>query len=429
MDILDDLRWRGALDDVTNADELTAELAKGPTALYAGFDPTARSLHAGNLLPIIGLARFQRAGHQPIALAGGATGMVGDPSGKDAERELLDGDALQANLEGVRAQLERYLDFSPGATQAKLVNNYDWFQPIVFIDFLRDTGKHFSVNRMIQKESVKERLENREQGISYTEFSYMLLQAYDFLHLYRAHNCKLQLGGSDQWGNITAGIDLIRRVEGGSAFGLTQPLLTTSTGKKFGKSAEGEKVWLDPEQTSPYRFYQFWLRTEDDDVVKFLKLWTFLPHEEIDALAAQHGENPGARVAHEKLAAELTEFVHGKGAAESARRASVALFGGSLDDLQGDDWRMLAGEVPTTQLSAEALSGDGKPMLDVLVDAKLADSKGAARRDLKGGGVYLNGKRLTPDQGMMKTEHLLEGKYALLRKGKANYHLIVITQT
>lgn len=426
MDLIDDLKWRGAVDGMTAEEELRAELSKGPVTLYAGFDPTAASLHAGNLLPIIGLARFQRAGHRPLALAGGATGLIGDPSGRDTERELLDRDRLAANLEGIRAQLARLLDFTPGPNQAMLVNNYDWFAPITFLEFLRDTGKHFSINRMIQRDSVKTRLESRDQGISYTEFSYMLLQAYDYLHLYRTHDCRLQVGGSDQWGNITAGADLIRRVVGGSAHGLTFPLLTTSTGKKFGKSAEGAKVWLDSALTSPYQFYQFWIRTEDSDVGRFLRLWTFLPHEEIEALEQQHAADPGARQAHAALAREVTAFTHGAEAAASAQRASRVLFGGGLDGLQPADWDMIAGEVPVTRLPAERFAGAGMALLDLVAETGLLKSKGEARREIRGGGVYLNGER-APENGIdVQPSHAIDGRYLMLRRGKANYHLVII---
>jgi len=426
MDLLNDLKWRGALEGVTNEEELGAELAKGPLTLYAGFDPTAASLHAGNLLPIIGLTRFQRAGHRPIALVGGATGLIGDPSGRDCEREFKAEEAIERNLAGIRAQLERFLDFSPGPTQAMLVNNYDWMKPISYIHFLRDVGKHFSINRMIQKDSVKNRLENRDQGISYTEFSYMLLQAYDFLHLYRAHNCRLQVGGSDQWGNIVGGIELVRRVADGAAYGLTFPLLTTASGQKFGKSVGGGSLWLDPALTSPYQFYQYWLKTEDADVVRFLKLWTFLEHEEIEALGAAHAAEPGKREAHRALARAVTAFAHGTDAVDAAIRASAALFGGSLNELLAGDFDVLAREVPTSTIQRAALEGEGKPLADLLPETTLVDSKGSARRELKGGGIYLNNQRV-PEGGLNVTaEHLRAGRFLLLRKGKANYHLVKV---
>src|SRR2546423_6715288 len=311
MNIYEELEWRGLIADCTDPTELQKRLATGPTTLYAGFDPTADSLHVGSLVPLVALRRFQLAGHHPISVAGGATGSIGDPSGKSAERNLLDKQTLDANIAGIKEQLEKLLDFETKTNPARLVDNADWTASVSYLEFLRDIGKHFSVNMMVAKESVRARMEDRDAGISYTEFSYMLLQAFDFYHLRKELNCELQIGGSDQWGNITAGTDLIRKKLGTHAFGLTLPLITNADGSKFGKTVAGA-IWLDPKRTSVYRFYQFWINIDDRDVIRYLKFFTFLSRDEITALEKKHGENPGAREAHKALAKTVTDLIHGE---------------------------------------------------------------------------------------------------------------------
>lgn len=422
-DIIKELEWRGLLADCTDTEELNRQLSTGPVTLYCGFDPTADSLHVGNLVPLLALRRFQLAGHSPIALAGGATGLIGDPSGKSAERNLLTHDHLMKNIKGVTPQLRRFLDFDSSLNPARLMNNADWTAPISFLDFLRDIGKHFSVNMMVSKDSVRSRMEDRESGISYTEFSYMLLQALDFYVLQRDFGCNLQIGGSDQWGNITAGIDLCRRKNGKQAFGLTLPLITNADGSKFGKSVEGA-VWLDPKRTSPYRFYQFWINTDDRDVIKFLKFFTFLNQDEIGAIEKQHSEDPGRREAHRRLAYEMTTLIHGVDAAEESIKASGILFGGGLEGITESIFREIAGEVPTHPASADELAGEGKPLIDLLVDCGLAPSKGQARKDILAGGINLNNERVSDASAVIKTDHFLFGKFLLLRKGKKNYMLV-----
>ena len=392
--------------------------------LYCGFDPTSDSLHVGNLVPLLALRRFQLLGHRPIALAGGATGLIGDPSGKSAERQLLTPEGLAANIAQVKEQLGRLLDFDTKTNPAQLVDNASWTGSVTLLDFLRDVGKHFSVNVMVAKESVRARMEDREGGISYTEFSYMLLQAYDFCVLCRDHACELQIGGSDQWGNITAGIDLCRKKLGRQVYGLTLPLITNADGSKFGKTVAGA-VWLDPRKTSVYRFYQFWINTDDRDVVRYLKYFTFLTREEIQALEQKHTANPGAREAHRALARVVTDLIHGADATAEAVRASEILFGGELDGVSESTFNEIVGEVPTQELEKAKLDGDGAPLLEVLVQAGLCPSKGQARKDLEGGGVYVNNQRETDPQRALTSSHLLFGKHLLLRKGKKNY--VVVT--
>jgi tyrosyl-tRNA synthetase len=424
MDILDDLQWRGLVADCTDTPGLLKRLGESPVTLYCGFDPTADSLHVGHLVPLIALRRFQNAGHNPIAVAGGATGSIGDPSGKTAERSLLTKEQIKSNVEAVKPQLARLLDFDASANPARLVDNADWTAQVTFLDFLRDIGKHFSVNQMIAKESVRARMEDREVGISYTEFSYQLLQAFDFLHLNNAFQCELQIGGSDQWGNITAGMDLIRKKTGRSAFGLTLPLITKADGTKFGKT-EGGAVWLDPKRTGVYRFYQFWINTDDRDVIRYLKFFTFLGRDEIAALEAAHTANPGAREAHRALAKAVTDLIHGPAATQEAVRASEILFGGSLDGIAESTFAEIVGEVPTKDVPRATLDGAGTPLLELLVHAGLCPSKGQARKDVEGGGVYFNNVRETNPQRAVTGESLLFGKHLLLRKGKKNY--VVVT--
>ena len=410
--------------DCTNKVDLCKRLESGPATLYCGFDPTADSLHVGNLVPLLGLRRFQLAGHHPIALAGGATGMIGDPSGKTAERQLLTRELLAHNISCVKGQLSRLLDFEAPANPARLLDNATWTAPVSFIDFLRDIGKHFSVNMMVSKESVRARMEDREVGISFTEFSYMLLQAFDFYHQRKEFQCELQIGGSDQWGNITAGIDLCRKKLGCEVFGLTLPLITNADGSKFGKSVAGA-IWLDTKKTSVYRFYQFWIRTDDRDVIRFLKFFTFMTREEIDSLAAQHAEKPEARVAHKALAKAVTTMIHGEQAVADAVRASDILFGGDLAGISEESFNDVAGEVPTKELEAAQLSGAGMPLIELLIHSGLCPSKGQARKDIEGGGININNIREASIQRQVAAGDLLFGKHILLRKGKKNY--VVVT--
>jgi tyrosyl-tRNA synthetase len=426
MTLLDELRWRGLVADCTDTEALTARLATGPLTLYAGFDPTADTLHVGNLVPLLCLRRFQLHGHIPIALAGGATGMIGDPSGRSAERNLLTPEVLRHNIASIKDQLARFLDFKAPANPARLVDNHDWFGPIRYLDFLRDVGKHFTVNWMVAKESVRARMEDRDNGISYTEFSYMLLQAYDFYHLRKELGCELQIGATDQWGNITAGSELCRRKLGAQVWGLTLPLLTKADGTKYGKSASGA-VWLDARRTSPYRFYQFFVQSDDRDVIKLLKVLTFLTPDEITALEAEHAANPGARAAHRALAREVTTLVHGEHAVQEAVRASEILFGGELAGVGESTFNDLLGEVPTQPLEAARLDGAGLPVTELLVHAGLAASKGAARKDIEGGGAYLNNTRIAEVNRPVTTADLLFGRHLLVRKGRKNYVVVTVT--
>jgi tyrosyl-tRNA synthetase len=420
---LEELQWRGLVADCTDLAELTKRLAM-PVTLYCGFDPTADSLHVGNLVPLLALRRFQLLGHFPIAVAGGATGSIGDPSGKTAERQLLTKEILDRNIASVKTQLARLLDFDTKQNPARLVDNASWTQGIAFLDFLRDIGKHFSVNQMVAKESVRARMEDREAGISYTEFSYMLLQAFDFMVLCRDANCELQIGGSDQWGNITAGIELTRKKLGRHVFGLTLPLITNADGSKFGKTEAGA-VWLDPKRTSVYKFYQFWINTDDRDVVRYLKYFTFLPKDEIELLEKQHAENPGARSAHKALAKAATDLIHGEGATAEAVRASEILFGGKLDGIAESTFNEIVGEVPTKEIEKARLDGAGVPLVELLVHAGLCPSKGQARKDIEGGGVNINNVREAGAARAVTAADLLFGKHVLLRKGKKNY--VVVT--
>ena len=422
MSILDELKWRGLVADCTDAVELEKKIT-APITLYCGFDPTADSLHVGHLVPLLALRRFQNFGHHPIAVAGGATGSIGDPSGKSAERSLLTKEQINANVESVRPQLARLLDFEAKANPAKLVDNADWTAGLSYLDFLRDIGKHFSVNQMVAKESVRARMEDREAGISYTEFSYMLLQAFDYYMLGRDHGCELQIGGSDQWGNITAGIDLMRKKLGKQGYGLTMPLITKADGTKFGKT-EGGSVWLDPKKTSVYKFYQFWINTADADVVRYLKFFTFLPPAEIAALEKAHADNPGARVAHKALAKAATDLIHGEGATAEAVRASEILFGGELKGISESTFTDIVGEVPTKEMEKPKLAGEGIPLVELLVHAGLCPSKGQARKDIEGGGVNINNVRETSATRAVTANDLLFGKHVLLRKGKKNYAVV-----
>jgi tyrosyl-tRNA synthetase len=420
MNIYEELQWRGLLADCTDAAEFQKRLSAGPMTLYCGFDPSADSLHVGNLVPSLGLRRFQLAGHHPIALAGGATGSIGDPSGKASERQLLTREVVQANISVVKGQLQRLLDFDTKNNPARLLDNASWTENVLYLDFLRDIGKHFSVNVMVGKESVRARMEDREAGISYTEFSYMLLQAFDFHVLCRDHNCELQIGGSDQWGNITAGIDLCRKKLGRHVFGLTLPLITNADGTKFGKTEAGA-VWLDARKTSVYKFYQYWVRTDDRDVIRYLKFFTFLDEPTIKDLDAQPRET---HAAHKTLAKAVTDLVHGPDATVEAIRASEILFGGKLDGISENTFNEIVGEVPTKEMEKAKLGSPGAPLVELLVHAGLCPSKGQARKDLEGGGIYLNNVREANFQRTVTMNDLLFGRHLLLRKGKRNYAVV-----
>jgi len=420
--IFEELSWRGLIYDATPGFEDWT--ASGSRTAYIGFDPTASSLHVGSLLPIMGLARMQRFGHRPIALVGGGTGLIGDPSGKSAERQMLTADAVEENLEGIKRQLEPFLDFGSGSNRAVMVNNLDWLGAMGLVDFLRDVGKHFTVNYMLAKESVKRRVQS-EEGISYTEFTYMMLQAYDFLELNSLYDCDIQMGGSDQWGNIMAGIDLVRKVRGSKVHGLVFPLVTNASGTKFGKTESGT-VWLDPERTSPYRFYQFWLNTDDRDVVPYLKYFTWLSEDDISGLAVAHEAHPGRREAHRTLAREVTALVHGESERDQAETAASVLFGGALDQVRVKDLRDIFDDVPSTSLPNDVFSGDGLGILELCEHTGLTASRGEARRLVRAGGLFVNNERIGDEQATVGASHLIEGKLLVLRKGKKSYHLVQI---
>ena len=391
---------------------------------YVGFDPTADSLHVGHLIPLMGLAWLQKLGHRPIAIAGGGTGLIGDPSGKSKERNLITLEVMANNIENVKKQLAHFLDFNCGENSALLVNNYDWLSKISFLDFLRDVGKYFSVNALLAREYVRSRVDDPDKGISYTEFSYVLLQAYDFAHLFKEYGCRLQMGGNDQQGNLIAGADYIRRTTGGEAFGLTQPLLLTSSGTKFGKTEEGA-VWLDSARTSTYRFYQFWINTEDADAERLLKLFTFLTLEEIERIAAEHKQNPEKRTAQKMLAYEVTKLVHSEHAAKTAARASEMLFGSGetpikCSELDEEMLILLSKEVPYTKIECEV----PHQVAEILSASGACESKGEAKRLIKQGGVTLNDVRITEEGAKIEREFLLHGKYIFARLGKKKFHLI-----
>jgi tyrosyl-tRNA synthetase len=415
--LIDELKPRGLLQDLTP--ELPARLAQGPITGYCGFDPTGDSLHVGHLLPVMGLVWLQRTGGTPIILVGGGTGMVGDPSGKRSERPVLTVEAIDRNVACIRAQLERFVSFE-GKNAARVVNNADWLRPLGLMEFLRDCGKHFTVNYMLAKDSVKNRMES---GISFTEFTYQLVQAYDFWWLLKQHGCELQMGGSDQWGNITAGTEFISRKEGRGAHGLVFPLLTTSTGAKFGKTEEGA-VWLDPAKTSPYKFFQFWLNTDDRDVERVFKFFSLRPMAEVTALFAEHDADRGKRIAQRSLAEEMTARVHGEATAKGVVEASRILFGGSdLRAAGAATFQVLAGEIPSVKLPKAELVGLN--VLDALVRSGLASSKGDAKRGIQGKGFSLNGAAIEAAERTLSADDLLAGGYVMLQKGKKNYALLV----
>lgn len=421
-------------------DGLDEALEQGPLSLYCGFDPSGDSLHVGHLLPVLGLAFFKRHGHSPVALVGGATGMIGDPSGKSEERNLLSEAEIEKNVDGLRGQLhailERAAELHPETLNKEadqtdktvsIVNNADWLKPWSYIDFLRDVGKYFRVNAMLAKDSVRSRIEEREQGISYTEFSYQLIQAFDFLQLFESRECRLQIGGSDQWGNITAGTDLIRRKNSKAAFGLTFPLVTDSSGNKFGKSADGGAIWLDAERTSPYEFYQYWVGRDDADVPSLLRLFTFLPKDEVDALIAviDNGENRGQ--IQKKLAWEVTALVHGPEEADGAVRASKMLFGEKIEGINDRQLASIFADVPSTEIARAELDGEGVGILDLMTRTELQKSNGAARRLIKQGGAYLNNEKVEAWDKQVTLDDLASETMLVLRSGKKKYHVLRVT--
>jgi tyrosyl-tRNA synthetase len=420
--LYDELQWRGMVYDATEG--LSDVLAKERVTGYIGFDPTAPSLHVGNLLVMMALARFQRFGHSPIAIAGGGTGMIGDPSGKTQERVLLSPEQIEENLAGIKQQLARFLDFDRPGNAARIVNNAEWLAAFDLLGFLRDTGKHFTVNYMLQKEAVNRRLES-EEGISYTEFSYLLLQARDFLELFDRYGCTLQLGGSDQWGNITAGIDLIRKLRGKKAHGLVMPLVTTASGAKFGKTEKGN-VWLDPERTSPFRFYQFWLNTSDADVEKYLCYFTFMTRDQIAELARLTREAPEKREAQRELAREVTALVHGRDQVARAEHASSVLFGEDIATLGADEVLAVFDDVPSTDLPADALADGGIGVVDLVARVQLASSKGEARRLVQSGGIYVNNRRVSDPQARLVRDQAIGGRLFVLRRGARQLHLVMV---
>ena len=424
MNLVEELRWRGMIQDIMPGTEelLNKEMVHG----YIGFDPTSDSLHIGSLVPILLLVHLQRAGHKPYALVGGATGMVGDPSFKSEERKMLSEEALQINQEGIRKQLEQYLDFDQNKPNAAvMVNNYDWFKNISFLDFIRDVGKHISVNYMMSKDSVRKRIEG-ESGISFTEFTYQLIQGYDFYWLYKNKNCKLQMGGSDQWGNIVTGTELIRRKAQGEAYAFTCPLVTKADGGKFGKTEKGN-IWLDPKKTSPYQFYQFWLNASDDDAKKWIKIFTLLPLDEIDSLLTEHDNAPHIRILQKRLAEELTVFVHSRADYEFAVKASDILFGNAttevLQSLNEEQLLQVMEGVPAVEVSKASLEA-GYDLVSFLADTQIFPSKGEARKMWQGGGVSINKRKVGSEQLTIGSDDLLQDKYMLVQKGKKNYYFV-----
>ncbi|GAO29303.1 tyrosine--tRNA ligase [Geofilum rubicundum] len=428
MNFVEELKWRGMIHDIMPG---TEELLKqGMASAYVGIDPTADSLHIGHLVSVMMLKHFQVAGHQPIVLVGGATGMIGDPSMKSAERNLLDEPTLRHNQESIKKQLSQFLDFyGEVENKALMVNNYDWMKEFTFLSFIRDIGKHITVNYMMSKDSVKKRISGESsQGLSFTEFTYQLVQGYDFLHLYQNHNCKLQMGGSDQWGNITTGTELVRRVAGGEAFALTCPLITKADGGKFGKTETGN-IWLDPERTSPYQFYQFWLNTSDADAEKYIKIFTLISKDEVEALVAEHATAPHARLLQKRLAEEVTVMVHGREAFDFAVEASQILFGkGATETLRKMDEKTLLSVfdgVPVFEVPRSALDA-GANVIDLISElAGVFPSKGEARRTIAGGGVSINKEKVTSHEVVVNSTSLLNGKYLLVQKGKKSYSLII----
>lgn len=420
-DLLDELRWRGLLHQVTDEAGLAKLLKSGQQTIYIGFDPTASSLHVGSMMQLMMLRRFQRAGHRPIALVGGATGMIGDPSGKSEERNLLSADQLQANVEGISLQMQKFLNFS-GERGAILLNNFDWMKDYSYLEFLRDVGKNFPIGAMLGKDSVRSRLDS-EAGLSYTEFSYMLLQAFDFVQLSRRHGCRIQAGGSDQWGNITAGIELGRRMLGEQFYGLTAPLLTTSDGRKMGKTESGA-IWLDPERTSPYAFYQYWINVADGDVLRCIAYLTEIAREEYEGLAEQVEHNPGGRAAQKRLAEWMTQLVHGEAGLKSAEKATHILFGGEIEQATDSQLNEIFADVPSHSTNRSELQDEGYWIVEALQAANLVSSGGEARRSIKEGGVYVNNRRVTDQQYRLTMDDLASQSVIVLRRGKRKYALL-----
>ena len=428
MNIIEQLQELGLVAQLSASQELVKHLGSSVRTVYCGFDPTADSLHIGNLVPLLALRRFQLAGHRPLLLVGGATGMIGDPGGRESERELQSAEVVERQLDRIRSQASKFLDFDCGATTAVVVNNADWTSGLSAIDYLRDIGKHFSVNAMIQKESVRRRIEDPSQGISYTEFSYMILQSYDFVVLNREFDCSIQMGGSDQWGNMTAGIDLVRRMESKQTYAITYPLVTKSDGTKFGKSSGGA-IWLDPEMTSPFSFYQFWINTADSDVMSYLKIFTFFTKDELEGLLASHESDPGRRTAQVALAQVMTRLVHGELGLEAAERITSALFSNSLGELAADDFGQLSQDgMPSSTLA------DGVSLVDVLVSSGLAVTPkgevtvGQARKLILANSVSVNGAKQANIDLMLTSEAALFGRFFVIQKGKKNHHLLVINR-
>jgi tyrosyl-tRNA synthetase len=421
-EIFDELRWRGLIHQTTDDEKLPAWLREKPRTLYAGFDPTANSLHVGHLVALMILRRFQKAGHRPIAVVGGATGMIGDPSGKSEERKLLTLDELRANVATIETQMASFLDFHRGADSALLVNNYDWISRFSFLDFLRDIGKNFPVNVMLTKDSVRARLERSDVGLSYTEFSYMLLQAYDFVHLHDHHGCELQVGGSDQWGNITAGIDLARRMRGVQLYGMTTPLLTKNDGSKMGKTEAGA-LWLSPERTSPYQFYQYWINIDDADCGKCLRYFTDLARDEIESLDTARAEHAERRDSQRRLAEEITRLVHGEAGLTKARRATEIFFGAEISELSDLELGEIFPDVPSQQLERIKLAA-GLSIIDAFVSAGLAKSKGEARRTIEQGGAYINNRRIDSIDRQLSETDLASETVMVLRSGRKKYALL-----
>ena len=419
--ILEELEWRGLIYQCTDREGLAQLISSGPQSVYIGFDPTADSLHVGSLMQLMVLRRFQKAGIRPIALVGGATGMIGDPSGKSDERNLLDADQLQRNVDGMTAQMKRFLDFD-GDRGAVLVNNFDWMKEYSYIEFLRDVGKNFPVGAMMGKESVRSRVSS-DAGLSYTEFSYMILQAYDFVRLAKDHGCRIQAGGSDQWGNITAGTDLGRRMLGTSLFGLTVPLLTTSEGTKMGKTEKGA-VWLDANRTSPYEFYQYWRNVADEDAMRCIAFLTEIEREEYDSLAKATSESPAERAAQNRLAEWMTSFVHGDEGLNSAKNATAKLFSGDLSDSTDESLGAMFADVPSEEVDRAKLDGEGYWVVEALVTSGLAKSNGEARRTIKEGGAYIGSDRVSDEKMKLTADHLTSESVMVLRRGKKKYALL-----
>ena len=423
QNVFEELSWRRLINQTTDDENLSKWLMEKPRTVYAGFDPTADSLHVGHLMALMILRRFQQAGHRPIALVGGATGMIGDPSGKSEERNLLSVETLDANVAGMEKQLRRFLDFDCGNQCARLVNNHDWMGRFGYLEFLRDVGKHFPVNVMLTKDSVKSRLGRDDTGLSYTEFSYMLLQAYDFVHLNAEYGCEIQVGGSDQWGNITAGIDLARRLRSVQLYGMTCPLLTKSDGAKMGKTASGA-LWLDAEKTSPYHFYQYWINLDDADVDKCLRFFTDLNEEQIATVVAEHEAAPEKRAGQKVLATELTRLVHDDEGLATAQKATEIFFGAEISELNDAQLTAIFADVPSQELPRDRLEGEGLWIVDALVESGLSKTKGEARRTIKQGGAYVNNRRVESAETQLTSEQLASETVMVLRSGKKRYALL-----